>query len=584
LDKNAVVKTLEEMGTLLELQGANPFKSRAFHNAARVVEAITDDLVSIVADGRLQEFKGIGAGIAKIVADLVTTGRSAEHDELRASVPPGVLAMLNISGLGPKKVKLLYEKRGITGIDELEKAASDGTLATLDGFGEKTQENILRGIASLRTRSGRTLYSDAEAWASPILTALLDHPSVKRGEFAGSLRRRRETVGDADILLSAPASARASIMERFVSHPLVQSVLAHGDTKSSVVIGAGLQCDLRVVSDAEYPFALNYFTGCKEHNVEMRSRARAHGWSLNEYGFTLVPPAKGKKTGRKPPKSCKTEADVYKALGLQYIPPELRESSGEFEAAETGSVPDLVTWEQIRGTFHCHSTWSDGLHSLEQMAAAARDLGWEYLGIADHSKAAAYAGGLTPARVREQLREIETLNRKGGGAFLLSGTECDILPDGSLDFPDKLLAQFDYVVVSVHSSFKMSEEAMTRRVIKALKNTYVTMLGHPTGRLLQSRDPYPIDMREVLRAAADHGKLVEVNAHPMRLDMDWRLGRTAKKLGVKVCINPDAHHIDGLRDVRYGVGVARKGWMGPSDVLNTRSLTEVRKVLARMKG
>jgi DNA polymerase (family X) len=580
VDKANISRILEEMGTLLELQGANPFKARAFHNASRAVEGITEDLRTLSIENRLVEVKGIGKSIAQIIADLALKDRSDEYNELRKGVPEGVLQMLRITGLGPKKVKLLFEKKKITSVDELERAARAGKLAALDGFGAKTEKNILAGIDALRKRSDRVLFRDAIGPATALCAMLLKLPGVRRGAVAGSLRRRRETIGDIDIVLSAPDSARVAIMKAFVGHNLVHDIIAEGETKSSIHLDGGLQCDLRVVDDASYPFALNYFTGSKEHNVELRGRARPQGLSLNEYGFSKSDGTEAR-SGAKSVVKCKDEEEIYAALGLQFVPPELRENLGEIEAAQKKKLPRLVEEKDLRGTFHCHSTWSDGLHSIAQMAAAAKAQGWEYLGIADHSRVAAYAGGLSPAKVKDQLKEIEALNAKNGGIRIFAGTECDILPDGSLDWPEKILASFEYVVISIHSNFSMSEAAMTKRIIKALKNKYVTMLGHPTGRLLLSRDPYPVNMAEVLKAAADYGKAVEINAHPMRLDLDWRLGRAAVELGIPIAINPDAHAIDGLRDVSFGVGIARKGWLEARHIINTRPVAEVEKYFKR---
>jgi len=369
-------------------------------------------------------------------------------------------------------------------------------------------------------------------------------------------------------------------MDAFVSHDLVGAVIARGETKSSVTLEGGIQCDLRIVADNEYPFALNYFTGSKEHNVALRTRAKDFGWSLNEYGFSKLGD-EGARGRTKAVVACKEEADIYKALKLAYVPPELREDLGEIEAAEKDALPELIEESDIKGTFHCHTTASDGVNTLEEMVRGAQEMGWEYLGIADHSKVAAYAGGLSVAKVKAQQKDIDALNAKLKKFRVFKGTECDILPDGSLDWPESVLATFDYVVVSVHSSFKMSEKDMTRRLVKALQNKYVTMLGHPTGRLLLSREAYPVDMLEVIQAAADYGKMIEINAHPMRLDLDWRLCRHARDKGVMISINPDAHSVEGLRDVPFGVGVARKGWLRAGDVLNTRTASAVARLLAR---
>ena len=574
MDKKSIVAILDEMGTLLELQGANPFKSRAFHNASRALEGVTDDLAALVASGEIREVSGIGESIAKIVADLVTKGKSKEYDDLKKAFPAGVLEMLRIPGLGPKKVKVLFEKKKIASLEALESAAKQNRLAEIPGFGEKTEQNILKGIAALRVRTEKHLFPNAFQPANEILLHLKKQKGVIRAEIAGSLRRKKEVIGDIDILVSAKDTHRAALMDAFVSHPEVQSVVGKGETKSSVVLKAGINCDLRIVDDAEFPFALNYFTGSKEHNIEMRSRAKAYGWSLNEYGFSEIG-AEEKRGKAKKIVKCRDEADIYKALDLAYIEPELRENLGEIEAAAANTLPHLVEEKDLRGTFHCHTTYSDGVNTLEQMARAAQALGWEYLGIGDHSKVAAYAGGLSEEKVYAQFKEIDELNTRFKNFRILKGTECDILPNGDLDWPDSMLAKFEYVVASVHSSFKNDEKEMTKRIIKALKNKYVTMLGHPTGRILLSRDGYPVNMVEVINCASDYGKVIEINAHPMRLDLDWRLVKYAKEKGVLIAINPDAHNLDGLNDTFYGVGIARKGWLEKNDVLNARPLKGV---------
>ncbi len=579
MDKKAIVAILDEMGTLLELQGANPFKSRAFHNASRALEGVTEDLESLIESGEIRSVPGIGESISKIITDLVKTGKSKEHEDLKKAFPPGVPEMLRIQGLGPKRVKLLYEKMKITSVDELEVAAKANKLASLPGFGEKTEENILKGIQALRVRTDKHLYPKAFEPANAILHHLLKQKGVLRGEIAGSLRRKKEVIGDIDIVVSARDVHRDAIMQAFVTHPEVQSVVARGETKSSVVLQAGINCDVRIVEDAEFPFALNYFTGSKEHNVEMRTRAKKYGWSLNEYGFSDLT-ADEKRGKAKKAVRCKDEADIYKALELDYIPPELRENMGEIDAAEQHRLPRLIEEHDIRGTFHCHTTYSDGVNTLEQMARAAEELGWEYLGIGDHSKVAAYAGGMTEEKLNAQFKEIDELNKKLKRLRILKGTECDILPNGELDWPDRILAGFEYVVVAVHSSFKHDEKEMTRRIIKALKHKHVTMLAHPTGRLLLSRDGYPVNMTEVINCASDYGKIIEINAHPTRLDIDWRLLKYAKEKGVMIAINPDAHNVEGLKDVFYGVGIARKGWLEKKDVLNTRPLKDVLSYLS----
>lgn len=573
MDKKAVATILDEMGTLFEIKGENPFKCRAYHNGARVVESLTQDLAGLVNDNRLKEVKGIGQGLADTIVELVRTGTAGNYESLKSSLPPGLLDMVKIQGLGPKRIKILFEKLKITSIPELKAACEQHRLAKLDGFGEKSEENILKGI-ELRTRvSDKHLYSTAKDSGDTMLAYIHGLKEVKRCEVAGSLRRKKEIIGDIDIVVSAGQKDRQKIFKAFVSHPSVESIIGQGETKASVLLKSGINCDMRIVGDAEYPFALNYFTGSKEHNVEMRSRARKMGWSLNEYAFTKI---EGEKGVKRPP-VCREEDDIYASLGLAYVPPELRENAGEFEAAEHGKIPTLVDVGDLRGTFHCHTTASDGSNSLEEMATAARAMGWEYLGIADHSKVAVYANGLTPERVKEQHKAIDKLNSESKKFRVFKGTEVDILADGTLDFADKVLSSFDYVVASIHSKFKMTESEATKRIMKALKNKYVTMLGHPTGRLLLSRDGYPVNMVEVINAASDYGKSIEINAHPLRLDLDWRLVRYAKEKKVKICINPDAHNTDGLNDVRFGIGIARKGWLGAKDIVNCWTTKEVER-------
>ena len=582
MDKKQVAAILDEMGTLFELKGENPFKCRAFHNAARVIEALTQDLAGLVDSGNIRGIKGIGEHLAEIITDLVKSGKSKEYEQLKASLPEGLLQMVRIPGLGPKRIKVLYEKLKLKSISELKEACENHRLAKLEGFGEKTEENILKGIELLTKSSDKHLYPQAWESAEKMMTALQKLKEVKRCEVAGSLRRKKEIIGDIDIVVSAEERHREMIFDVFVSNPEVQRIIARGETKSSVLLKAGINCDVRIVNDAEYPFALNYFTGSKEHNVEMRSRARAYGLSLNEYGFTRVEGAAGKKVRSIP--RCKDESEIYASLDLAYVPPELRENMGEIEAAEKEQLPELIEDKDVRGTFHCHTNYSDGANTLEEMAEAARRLGWAYLGIADHSKVAAYAGGLSESKVKQQLKEIEKLNARLKNFRLFSGTEVDILPDGTLDYSDKLLASLDHVVASIHSKFKMTEAEATKRMIKAIKNRYVTMIGHPTGRLLLSREGYPINMVDVINAASDYGKAIEINAHPMRLDLDWRLVKYAKQKKVPIFINPDAHNTDGLRDVFYGVGIARKGWLEAKDVVNAWDLKKVEKYLLSIRS
>ncbi len=582
MDKKEIAEVFEEIGALLDLKGENPFRVRAYYNAARMIEGLQEEVSKLVAENRLIEIKGIGKDLAAKIAEMVTTNKLQFYDELKASMPAGLLEMLKIPGFGPKRAKLVYDKLKVDSIEKLEAACKDGRIAGLAGFGEKSQQKILDGIKLVRQFGNRHHYDKAYAVAQPILDALRAHDGVIRCSVAGSLRRHRETIGDIDFLVSAKPKDAASVSEVFVTMPSVINVIAKGETKSSVVLKGGIQADLRVVSDAQFAFALNYFTGSKEHNIALRARAlKLKNLSLNEYGFS--PAAEKEKSAKELGSSipCKEEADIYRALKLEYVAPELREDMGEIEAAEKGELPKLIEKENLRGTFHCHSTWSDGIETVEAMARGAMELGLEYLGIADHSKSERQANGLDEKRIRAQAEEIKKLNEKFAkeGFRIFHGTECDILGDGSLDFDDKTLALLDYVVASVHQGFNMPADAMTKRICKALAHPKVTMLGHPTGRLLLERESYAVNMPEVIECAAKHGKIIEINAHPYRLDMDWRLWKRAKELGVKCSINPDAHNIPDLQYIAVGVGIARKGWLTKADVINCLPLKQVESAL-----
>lgn len=564
MEKNEVARILDEMGTLLELQGENPFRCRAYHNAANSLRGLEEDLGALVSEGRLDQVPGIGETMAVKITQLVATGKLPAYESLLAETPPGLVALLRVPGLGPKKIKVLRDELKISSLSDLRKAGESGEIAGLKGFGEKTQAAILEGIAFIESVGDRILQSKARRLVTPIVKAIEARKDVIRVEVCGSLRRRAETIGDLDILFSAQDPK--PVLEAFVQLPEAAKVLAHGPTKASVRLADGVQCDLRGVSDEQFPFALHYFTGSKAHNIAMRRRAIARGLKLNEYSLE----------GEKGAIACRTEADVFRALGLEYVPPELREDRGEIDLAERGELPNLIELDDLTGTFHCHTDWSDGANSLEEMAEAAKALGWRYLGIADHSRSAGYAGGLSIDRVREQWAGIDALNQRLGASFrVFKGTECDILADGSLDFPEEILDGFDYVVASVHSSFRLPREEMTRRVIRAVRHPKVTMLGHPTGRLLLARDAYAIDLDAVLEAAAESKTMIEINADPHRLDLDADACRKAKSLGVVIVVNPDAHSTDGLLNNDYGIGVARKAGLEKKDVFNTRPLKSI---------
>ena len=575
--KDQIAETLDAIAQMLELKGVNPFKIRAYQNAARGVETYGGDLAAAAREKKLGDIPGIGESIAEKIAELVTTGALPYFDELKAEFPAGLFELFEVQGLGPKKIKAVWEKLGVTSLAQLEAACREGRVATLAGFGEKTAANLLAAIEARAKYAGRFRIGDVAASAERMLDDLRQHPEVARVNVCGSYRRRRETIGDLDFLVSTREPAAVS--EFFVKHEMVESVMAHGATKSSVRLKSGVQADLRVVKDAEFPFALNYFTGSKEHNIVMRQRALARGWTLNEYRLAPLGSSKTE------PPNIREEAELYRALGLDFVEPELREDRGEFKAAEEHSLPRLIELENLRGTFHNHTTASDGRSSLAEMAQAARDLGLQYLGIADHSKASFQAHGLDEARLLAQVSEIHAMNKTFGGEFrLFTGTECDILKNGSLDFSDEVLAQLDYVVASIHNVFNLPEAEMTRRIVKAISNPHVTMLGHLTGRLLLEREAYAVDVAAVIEAAADTGTIIELNASPWRLDMDWRWWPLAKEKGVKCAINPDAHHTGQLQHLWHGIGAARKGWLTRADVVNTLPLGEIEPALAAKRA
>ena len=581
MDKERVAEILVEIGTLLELKGENPFKTRAYLNGARIIEGLNEPLKKLVEEERLGELKGIGDALQQKITELVTTGKLKYYDELKASVPAGLVAMLDIPGLGPKKIIALNKNLGVDSVEKLEAACKAGKVAELDGFGEKTQTKLLEGIAHRRLYALRSRLDDALTAAEPVLDSLRQHPDVIRCSTAGSLRRWRETIGDVDFLVSSKQPG--NIIEYFVAQPGILSVSAKGDTKASVILEGGIQADLRVVTDEEFPFALAYFTGSKEHNIVMRQRAIARGLRLNEYGLF-----KSKEETRDPKLrvACATEDEIYSTLDLAYVPPEMREDHGEFDAAEKGKLPRLIEWTDLKGALHNHSTWSDGHNTLEEIAAHMEELGLQYWAVTDHSRASFQAKGLDPERVREQLKAIAALNKKladdGNDFRLLTGSEVDVLKD-KLDFDDDLLAELDVVVASLH--VPSSDEAEnTKRLIRAAENKYVHMLGHLTGRLLLDREAYPVNQEAVIDACAETGTWIELNCNPWRMDLDWRKWFYARSKGVKCVINPDAHRNHHVDYLRLGAGVARKAWLTKADVINTLPLDKLRKELAKKRG
>jgi DNA polymerase (family 10) len=582
MTKEQIAGVLERIAMLLELKGENPFKIRAYTNAARAIETFGGNLPNFQDEEAVAKIPGIGKSIALKVKELAATGSLKYLDELGAEFPIGIMELFSLSGLGAKKIKALYDQLGISSIEQLQKACEEGRVAELPGFGQTTQQKLCDAIGKRAAHAGSFQFGQVAAEAETLRSDLAAHSGALQVDIAGSYRRRKEILHDLDLLVATKSSE--SIMRFFVSHPLVELIIAQGPTKSSVRLRSGVQCDLRVVSTAEYPFALAYFTGNKEHNIELRSRALQRGWTLNEYRLALIPvDPKTKKP--KPVKKIPTvrdETDLYRAVDLDFIPPELRENWGEFEAAEKHSLPKLIEKENLRGTFHCHTTASDGHNSIEEMAEAAQALGLEYLGIADHSRSSIQAHGIDEAKLRSQIAAIQNLNKNLHGFRVFAGVECDILRDGSLDLPDEVLAQLDYVIASVHSVFNLSEAEMTARAIRAIENPLVTMLAHPTGRLLLKRDPYKIDIPKILDAAARTGTWIELNAAPKRLDLDWRWWPLAKQKGVKCVINPDAHRAERLHDLWFGIGIARKGWLTKVEVMNCLPLAEMERALREL--
>jgi DNA polymerase (family 10) len=571
--KEEIIAVLDELALLLEMKGENPFKSRAYSNAARSLEGLEEDLEAVLREGRLGDIKGIGAAIGRKIEELAATGELLYHRELKAAIPPGHFEMLKIPGLGPKRIRFLYDHLGIATVGELEYAARENRLIDLPGFGRKSQEKILGGIAALKHYRERRLYIEAIDEARSLRQILLDRRDVTAAAIAGSLRRGCETVKDID-LLAATGNPRA-LADVFASLPAAAAVIARGDTKVSITLASGINADLRIVSPREYPYALHHFTGSREHNTALRGRARRYGLKMNEYGLF-----RGEEN-----LPCNGEEEIFAALALAYIPPELRENLGEIEAAAAGELPRLVTTEDIKGILHIHTRASDGAESIEDLAAEAQRRGYAYIGISDHSRAAYYAGGLTPEEIRRQHRVIDRMNEQSGAAFhIFKGIEADILPDGSLDYDEAILASFDFVIAAVHSHFQMPGEEMTERICRALANPFTTILAHPTGRLLLAREPYAVDIDRVIAAAAAHGKVIELNANPQRLDLDWRHCLTAKRKGVKIAVNPDLHHRDGFDHLAHGVTIARKGWQERGDCLNCLDTVTIGTFFRERKG
>ena len=572
MDNRRIAEFFEQMADIMDILGENAFRIRSYRNIARTIADLPESMEGMIAAGvDIEALPGIGKGSAAKIHEIIETGKLRALDELRAKIPAGLPDLLRLQGLGPRKVKLIYEGLGVDSIDSLEAAVRAGKLRDLPGMGEKSEENILKSLALFRRGQGRFHLSVGFVYADAIIEHLRSVKGVERLEPAGSLRRRSETIGDLDIL--AICDDPAPVMDAFTSWPDVDEIIARGDTKSSVRLANGLQIDLRVLPAAAFGAALHYFTGSKQHNIAIRDRAKARGLKVSEYGVFNAKTDERVGGG--------TEDDVFAAVGLPLIPPELREARGEIEAAEKGELPALIEPADIVGDLQMHSTASDGRHRIAELAERAREMGYKYIAITDHSKAVRVAGGLDEEQYLKHLDAIEKADARAKGIRILKGIEVDILKDGALDLGDNVLERCDVVLASVHSGFKMPGPEMTRRVVKALRNPWVNMLAHPTGRLLLEREPFEIDLQEVFKVAREEGVTPEINADPHRLDLRDADARMARDMGLKIAIDTDAHSTDGLDVMRYGVFTARRAWLSRTDVINTLPLKQLLKALNR---
>jgi DNA polymerase (family X) len=574
VDKKAVAAMLEEIGILLEMKGESVFRSLAYIKGARALRAQPGELDEIIRDTDLKGIRGIGDSIRQRILEIYETGRCAYYEEISRSMPPGIVQLLRVPSLGPKKAKVLFETLKIGSIGELEYACNENRLIDLPGFGARTQQKILENIAFLQKHAEQYLYSFASSEAQRLYAPLKKSRKVNRIEVGGSIRRKKEVIRDIDIVASSEDPA--GVIAFFTKLPVVEHIVAAGETKASVTLASGIAADLRVVSEEQFPYALQYFTGNQDHNVRLRGIAKKMGLKLNEYGLFRIDDNSLVK--------CAEEADIYRALGLAYVPPELREDMGEVEAGQQGTLPALIEERDILGTFHMHTRYSDGKDEIMEIAQAAKRHGYSYVGITDHSQVAAYAGGMKVSDLFAQQEDINRINDQTKGFRVFKGAEVDILPDGSLDYPDEILDMLDFTVCSVHSKFNMTEEEATKRIIKAMENPHMTILGHPTGRLLLGRSGYPLNMKKVIDAASRLNVAIELNAHPQRLDIDWREMKYAKSRAVKIAISPDAHNLSGFDDMAYGIGIARKGWLEKGDVLNSLSADEVAEFFRSRKA
>ncbi|HET6781802.1 MAG TPA: DNA polymerase/3'-5' exonuclease PolX [bacterium] len=562
MKNRAIAAMFNDIADMLEIKGETPYRITAYRRAARSLEGLTEDIAVVAERGTLEEIPGVGKSTAEKILEFLKTGTCTYYEELRKQLPAGLTTLMTVSEVGPKTAMLLHEKLGIDSIEDLEQAARKGLVRELPRMGAKTEENILRAIALLRRSKERLPIGAVLPLSREIVDALRGLTAVKQISVAGSLRRMRETIGDIDILVTS--SKPEKVMDVFTTLPRVRQVLAKGPTRSSVILDTGIQADVRVVEPEAFGAALQYFTGSKEHNVKVREKAVRRGLKVNEYGVFRV------KDDRRT--AGTTEEELYQAVGLPWIPPEIREDQGEIELADRGTLPRLLDLKDVRGDLQMHTRWSDGSDSIEAMAKAARELGYEYIAITDHSQSLKFVGGVPIDELREHVKVARRMSEKIGVTILM-GTECDILPDGRLDYPDEVLKELDVVVASVHSRLRMAEDEMTARIVKALDNPHVDILGHPTGRLLGSREAYAVNIERLIEAAARTKTALEINASPQRLDLSDKHARLARERGVPLAISTDAHTRYQLGYMEYGVAIARRAWLEPGHVINTLPLT-----------
>ncbi len=564
-------RMFDQIAKMLKIKGENPFKIRAYEKITLVLENLPIDIETIYRQGGLNNIPGVGEGIAKKIEEFLITGKLEYYEKLKETIPDGVVKLIDISEVGPKTAKLLYEELGVDNIEKLEKAVRQHQIKDLSGMGEKSEDNILRGIELYKRRKERVLLGTALPLAEEIVESLRQLKETDKINFAGSLRRKKETIGDIDILVTSQKPEK--IMKTFTSLPQVREILAEGPTKSSVITKDDIHIDVRVVEPISFGAALQYFTGSKAHNIRLRELAAKRGLKINEYGVFDV------KTGQRI--TGEKEEEVYRILELPFIPPELREDRGEIKAAQENKLPELIKYSQIRGDLHLHTKWSDGAHTIRQMAEAAKKRGYKYIAITDHSQSLKFAGGLIEERLKEQIELIQKLNQELKDFTILSGIEVDIKSDGSLDFSDEILSKLDVVIAAIHSGFKQESKIITERIIKAMQNKLVNIIAHPTGRLIGYREAYQVDINKIMDVAAETGTILEINAYPERLDLNDIYCRMAKDKGVQLAIETDAHSIDGLEFMNLGVDVARRGWLEEKDIINTLPLD---KLLKRLKN